>query len=214
MVGECTRSSGPSCQAVRRSRRLYLRGLLCEAAGRESVAVAISSVGPLLVVAVAAIATLLEVRRGPLTKRDTGEALALGFAMVAMMMPVIDAWAHARSNGAYVGGLLPFSDGRAYHEGALHLLHEGALNAWDQFGARYRTTECPKGDPFEPSSHTGMRANLADSAMVGDPSSSSDVVGVARVTVRGANRRSAPRPTGCTLRGARRRPTRRLKPVQ
>jgi hypothetical protein len=97
----------------------------------RSVAVAVSPVAPFLVVAVAAIATLIEMHRGPLTKRDTGGAPALGMAMVAMMMPVIDEWAHARSNGAYVGGLLPYSDGRGYHEGALHLLHDGALSTWD-----------------------------------------------------------------------------------
>ena len=97
----------------------------------QSLASSLSSLGPVLVVSTAAGALLWETFRGPVPGRDTRVTLALGLAVIATTMPVIDEWARARTTGSYIGGLLPYSDGHGYHEGALHLLHDGVLSGWD-----------------------------------------------------------------------------------
>ena len=57
--------------------------------------------------------------------------LTLPAAIALFMVPLADAWGSLRSHGAFVGGVLPYSDAGDYLNGALGLLANGTLDAWN-----------------------------------------------------------------------------------
>lgn len=92
----------------------------------RAAVLAVARVTPWLVALAVMLTTLRPARVPPLAR-----ALAPVGAVVCMVLPVFDAWARVRTHSAFVAGILPYSDGRGYYTGALHLLHDGVLDAWD-----------------------------------------------------------------------------------
>lgn len=53
----------------------------------------------------------------------------LGLLLFAV--PLLEAWSSGRSNGLFLGGLLPYSDATSYYIAGLRLLNDGTLDPWN-----------------------------------------------------------------------------------
>lgn len=57
--------------------------------------------------------------------------LVLGMGSLMFTLPLVHVWAAAPSLYGCIGGLLPYSDAFQYYDGAVRLLAEGRLDAWN-----------------------------------------------------------------------------------
>ena len=57
---------------------------------------------------------------------DVGAAFPL--AALALMFPLFETWTGVRTNGTYVGGIVPVQDASDYYAGAQRLLTDGTLD--------------------------------------------------------------------------------------
>lgn len=86
---------------------------------------------PAALAAVGVIATLVGAARRTAPWRGPDPVWALPVAMGLSVVPLVEMWSSARTNGILVGGLLPFSDACDYLQGAERLLTLGALDGWN-----------------------------------------------------------------------------------
>jgi hypothetical protein len=88
---------------------------------------------PGAVAGLALLATIVASARR--TPREPFDAAGWWWALPSMTLlgvaPIAVAWATARSNGAFLAGVFPYSDAGDYVQGALNLLAEGRLDAWN-----------------------------------------------------------------------------------
>ncbi len=89
---------------------------------------------PALVIAggvLTSIAVRVRPRLHPSWGASVVDAVGLPVALVLAAVPVLGAWAAARTHGALIGGLLPYSDAADYLAGADRLLSDGTLDEWN-----------------------------------------------------------------------------------
>ncbi len=86
---------------------------------------------PAAVAALGVVAALVGVARRASPARGPDPIWALPVATGLSIVPLLEMWSSARTNGILVGGLLPFSDAGDYLQGAERLLTLGSLDGWN-----------------------------------------------------------------------------------
>lgn len=98
---------------------------------------AVSALGALslpgaLALVVAGVALSLRARGRGAEPPSRPAFAALSFAVITLSLaPLADAWTRPRTHGAFIAGLVPYSDAADYLQGAEGLLRRGALDAWN-----------------------------------------------------------------------------------
>lgn len=84
------------------------------------------------VTAVGLVATLIASARRRPSRGFTPESWVWVTPLLTLLavVPIAVAWRSGRSNGAFLAGVIPYSDAGDYLQGAYRLLHEGALEPW------------------------------------------------------------------------------------